>query len=59
MLGKRDFGWALVDMESAWALACGRQPPVTCKRTWVLLVVTEGTLRWVALLLRLLSLLVR
>ena len=23
-----------VDLESAWALACGRQPAVTCKRTW-------------------------
>ena len=23
-----------VDLESAWALACGWQPPVTCKRTW-------------------------
>ena len=23
-----------VDLESAWALACGRQPTATCKRTW-------------------------
>ena len=23
-----------VDLESAWALACGRPPAVTCKRTW-------------------------
>ena len=22
------------DLESDWALACGRQPAVTCKRTW-------------------------
>ena len=23
-----------VDLESAWAHACGGQPPITCKRTW-------------------------
>ena len=31
-----------VDLESDWALACGRQPAVTCKRTWG----SAGGQRW-------------
>ena len=34
MPAKRDFGWALVDFEEAWALAAGLQPAPTCKRSW-------------------------
>ena len=34
---KRDLGWALghwVDLKACWAMAHGRQPCVTCKRSW-------------------------
>ena len=34
MPGKRDFGWALVDLEASWALATGKQPSSTCLREW-------------------------
>ena len=34
MLSKRDFGWALGDLEVSWALTAGKQLASTCMREW-------------------------